>query len=130
MNPTRVLVVEDAEANRLTLSHLLKKLGCDVVECENGLAAWNYLNQSQPSIDLILSDIMMPEMDGIELLKRCRESTALKSIPFLLITAVADKEYMAAAKAAAVDGYIIKPFTFQRLKTKIDEIFPNKKMAV
>ena len=129
MNPERVLVVEDSEANRQTLSHLLKKLGFEVVECENGLAAWNLLSKEHAPIDMILSDIMMPEMDGIELLKRCRETDEFKATPFFLITAVSDKDYMAAAKAAGVDGYVVKPLTFQRLKTKMQEVFPAKKLA-
>jgi CheY-like chemotaxis protein len=127
MKTRRILVAEDSEVNRYTLVHLLKILGFEVVDFDNGLSAWQMLSQGEHEIDAILSDIMMPKMDGLTLLKNCRDHDKCREIPFLLITAVTEKEYMAAAKAGGVNGYIVKPVTFERLKTKMIELFPDLK---
>jgi two-component system chemotaxis response regulator CheY len=69
---------------------------------------------------------MMPEMDGIELLKNVRESARWKDLPFVLVTAVSDKDYIVSAKDYGVNGYILKPVTFHRVTAKLQELFPNK----
>ncbi|MCB0362986.1 MAG: response regulator, partial [Bdellovibrionales bacterium] len=74
----------------------------------------------------ILSDIMMPNMDGLGLLKHVREDSNYQEIPFVLITAVSDKDYIIQAKSLNVNGYILKPVTFQRVTTKLKELFPAK----
>jgi CheY-like chemotaxis protein len=130
-----ILVAEDSAPNRTILVHLLKKLGYDVVECPDGKAAWEELEKlpQEKTVTAVLSDIMMPEKDGIELLRSVRESERYKQIPVVLITAVSDKEYIMQAKALNVSGYILKPVTFQRVLSKLQELFPGKqfpKLAV
>ena len=73
---------------------------------------------------------MMPNMDGLELLKSCRGDDNFKDIPFVLITAVSDREYILEAKELHVNGYILKPVTFQRVTTKLKELFPEKKFEL
>lgn len=123
-----ILVVEDSAPNRTILVHLLKKLGYEVMEAENGEIAWQQLEKfpSDQSVVAILSDIMMPRMDGIELLKCVRSSSRYKTLPFVLITAVSDKEHIMQAKSLSASGYILKPVTFQRVLTKLQELFPEK----
>ena len=123
-----IIVAEDSAPNRKILVHLLKKLGYDVVSCEDGQIAWEHLESGESSnVVAILSDIMMPNKDGLELLKSCRENDKYKEIPFVLITAVSDREYIIEAKNLNVNGYILKPVTFQRVTSKLKELFPNKK---
>lgn len=123
-----ILIAEDSPPNRKILSHLLKKLDYDVIECEDGQEAWDtYLKESKVNnLVAILSDIMMPNMDGLGLLKQVREDSNIKDIPFVLITAVSDKDYIVQAKALGVNGYILKPVTFQRVTSKLMELFPHK----
>jgi two-component system chemotaxis response regulator CheY len=125
-----ILVAEDSAPNRTILVHLLKKLGYDVIEAANGQLAWQELekaaNEAGKNIVAVLSDIMMPEKDGIELLRSVRGFEKYKALPFVLITAVSDKEYIMQAKSLSVNGYILKPVTFQRVLTKLQELFPSK----
>lgn len=121
-----IIVAEDSAPNRTILVHLLKKLGFGVIECINGRSAWDKLQKSDVKVVAVISDIMMPEMDGIQFLKNCRESEKFKDLPFVLVTAVSDKDLIVTAKAHNVNGYILKPVTFQRVTAKLQELFPNR----
>ncbi|HAG92345.1 MAG TPA: response regulator [Bdellovibrionales bacterium] len=124
----RILVAEDSAPNRKILCHLLEKLGYEVLSYDNGSLAWNALcEEENQNVVAIISDIMMPEMSGIDLLKNVRGDEKLKDLPFVLVTAVQEKEYIIEAKAQKVNGYILKPVTFQRVTSKLQELFPNKK---
>ena len=90
-----ILVAEDSAPNRTILVHLLKKIGFDVLECADGEIAWQELEKSKASgisVVAIISDIMMPKSDGIELLKKVRADERFKNTPFVLVTAVSDKD--------------------------------------
>ncbi len=123
----KIIIAEDSPPNRKILMHLLGKMGFEVVGCENGEIAFNALNLPENSNTVaLLSDIMMPVMDGIELLQAVRKSEKFKNLPVLLISAVSDKEYIVQAKNSEVNGYILKPVTYQRVQNKMQELFPNK----
>jgi len=123
-----ILVVEDSATNRNILVHILKKLGYAVIEASDGNEAIKALENppADHQIVAILSDMMMPNRDGISLLKQVRETEKTKTVPFVLVTAVADKNYIIQAKALSVQGYILKPVTFQRVQGKLQELFPQK----
>ena len=122
-----IVVAEDSAPNRKILVHLLEKLNYEVHSFEDGKQAWEKLDSKElTNVVAVLSDIMMPHMDGIEFLKKVRASEPLKDIPFVLITAVSDREYIMEAKDHNVSGYILKPVTFQRVTAKLKEIFPGK----
>ncbi len=122
-----ILVAEDSAPNRNILVHLLKRIGYKVLDFENGKQAWEGLqNSTDKNIVAILSDIMMPEMSGIEFLRQVRDHNKFKNTPFILITAVTEKEYIAESKELRVNGYILKPVTAERIRTKFKELFPNK----
>ncbi|MCB0356127.1 MAG: response regulator [Bdellovibrionales bacterium] len=123
-----IIVAEDSPPNRKILVHLLEKLGYQVESCEDGKQAWEKLESGDiDNVVAVLSDIMMPNMDGLQLLKNVRGKEELKDLPFVLITAVSDREYIMKAKEHNVNGYILKPVTFQRVTSKLKEIFPDKK---
>jgi two-component system chemotaxis response regulator CheY len=123
-----IVVAEDSPPNRKILVHLLEKLGYLVESCEDGKIAWEKLEGGElKNVVAVLSDIMMPNMDGLQLLKNVRANETLKNLPFVLITAVSDREYIMQAKEHKVNGYILKPVTFQRVTSKLKEIFPDKK---
>ncbi len=125
----KFLVVEDSATNRTVLKHLLIKMGFDVIECENGQKAWDVLSDEAQSekVVAVVSDIMMPEMDGIELLNKVRGDSNWQATPFILVTAVMDKAQILEAKRLKVNGYILKPVTFERVSNKIKELFPDRR---
>src|SRR5258707_574302 len=114
-----IIVAEDSPPNRKILAHLLQKLGFKVLAYENGSLAWTALNSGEhPQVVAIISDIMMPVMDGLQLLRHVRAQDSTAKLPFVLVTAVAEKHYIAQAKDLQVNGYILKPVTFQRVTAK------------
>lgn len=129
-NEEYILVAEDSAPNRNILVHLLKRFGYKVIDCEDGEKAWESLqNISDKKLVAILSDIMMPNLSGIELLKKVRHNDQLKALPFVLITAVTEKEYIVEAKELGVNGYILKPVTSERVKSKLKELFPDREFT-
>jgi two-component system chemotaxis response regulator CheY len=126
-----IVVAEDSPPNRKILVHLLEKLDYQVIGCENGQQGWEAVEKLKGNDKLvaIISDIMMPVKDGIEFLKNVRGDEQLKDLPFVLVTAVSDKEYILEAKSMNVNGYILKPVTFARVTAKLQELFPEKKIA-
>ena len=122
-----IVVAEDSAPNRKILAHLLEKLGFHVVACENGQVAWTALTSGEnQNVVAIISDLMMPVKNGIELLTEVRANDKLAKIPFVLVTAISEKEYIVKAKEQNVNGYILKPVTFQRVSAKLKELFPDR----
>ena len=119
----RVLIVDDFATMRRIVRNILRQLGLqNVVEADDGTTAWDVINREK--IDFIVSDWNMPKMTGIELLRKVRGSEQYADIPFLMVTAEAQQENIIEAAQAKVSNYIVKPFTADTLKQKIDKIFP------
>ncbi len=123
-NPNmRVLVVDDFSTMRRIIKNILRQLGFNnVVEADDGTTAWDVLNKDK--IEFIISDWNMPQMTGIELLRKVRGSEEFSDLPFLMVTAEAQQENIIEAVQARVSNYIVKPFTAEVMKQKIDKIFP------
>ena len=118
----RILVVDDFSTMRKIIKNILRQLGFNnVVEADDGTTAWETLNRD--NIDFIISDWNMPQMTGIELLRKVRASEEYASTPFLMVTAEAQQENIIEAVQAKVSNYIVKPFTPETLGQKIDKIF-------
>jgi two-component system chemotaxis response regulator CheY len=116
----RVLVVDDFATMRKIIKNVLKQINMDnVVEAENGKHALSILKSD--NIEFIISDWIMPEMTGIEFLKACKEDDTIKNIPFVMVTAEAQKDSVLEAIKAGVDNYIVKPFTPEKLKEVISK---------
>jgi two-component system chemotaxis response regulator CheY len=119
----RVLVVDDFSTMRRIIKNILRQLGLNnIVEADDGTTAWDTLNKDK--IDFIISDWNMPHMTGIDLLRKVRASDEFSDLPFLMVTAEAQQENLIEAVQAKVSNYIVKPFTPDTLKQKIDKIFP------
>lgn len=124
----KIIIAEDSLPNQKILQHLLTKLGYEVLACNNGLEAWNKLTSEEgKGVVAIISDLMMPEEDGLTFLKKVREHATFSALPFVLVTAVSDKDHIVQAKNLKVNGYVLKPVTFQRVQGKLQELFPHKK---
>ena len=120
-----ILVVDDFSTMRRIVKNCLKQLGFDnITEAEDGAVALEKLKAGE--FKFIVSDWNMPNMMGIYLLKAVRASESLKHIPFLMVTAEAQKENILEAAKAGVSNYIIKPFTADLLTEKMEAIFKNK----
>jgi two-component system chemotaxis response regulator CheY len=118
----KFLVVDDFATMRRIVRNLLKELGfTNVEEAEDGAAALTKLRQG--GFEVVVSDWNMPNMDGLSLLQTMRADAELKSLPFLMITAEAKKENIAAAVQAGASSCIAKPFTAATLQDKLDKIF-------
>ncbi|MCB0415806.1 MAG: response regulator [Bdellovibrionales bacterium] len=124
----KIIVVEDSPPNRKILAHLLTKLGYEVDSFEDGQKAWDFLNgdENKGNIVAVISDIMMPNMDGVQLLSNVRKSDTFQSLPFVLVTAVSDRDYIIEAKNLNVNGYILKPVSLKKIQSKLQDLFPQK----
>lgn len=119
-----ILVVDDFSTMRSIVKDLLRELGFSrFEEAEDGVRAWMMIQSGH--YDFIVSDWNMPNMTGLELLKRVRNDSAVKHIPFLLISAEAKKSQIIEATEEGVNDYIVKPFTAATLNEKIHSIFNN-----
>lgn len=115
----RILVVDDFDTMIRIIKNILNDLGYNnVITARNGEQACQILGKDK--IDFIISDWNMPVMTGIELLKKVKGSPEWSHIPFLMVTAEAEKEHIVEAIQAKVDQYIIKPFTPGMLVEKIN----------
>lgn len=118
----KVLIVDDYSTMRRIIRNLLREVGlANTVEADDGASALPILEAGD--IDLVITDWNMPAMTGIDLLKAVRSDPALESLPVLLVTAEAKRQQIIAAAEAGANGYIVKPFSAQTLKQKIDKIF-------
>ena len=117
----RFLVVDDFATMRKIVRNLLRQLGYQQIdEAEDGVVALRKLKATK--YDMIICDWNMPNMTGIELLKEVRSDESVKAIPFLMVTAEANKENVIEAVKAGVSNYIVKPFTADTLSGKIDAV--------
>ena len=118
----RILIVDDFSTMRRIIKNILRQLDLNnVVEADDGTTAWEVLNKDH--IDFIISDWNMPQMTGIELLRKVRASEDFGHLPFLMVTAEAQQSNILEAAQARVSNYIVKPFTAETMKQKIDKIF-------
>jgi two-component system chemotaxis response regulator CheY len=122
----KILIVDDFSTMRRIIKNLLRELGFNnTMEADDGSTALPMLKSGD--FDFLITDWNMPNMQGIELLKTLRADERLKSLPVLMVTAEAKREQIMEAAQAGVNGYIVKPFTAETLKEKIDKIFERLK---
>ncbi|MDA8090864.1 MAG: chemotaxis response regulator CheY [Nitrospiraceae bacterium] len=122
----KILVVDDFSTMRRIVKNILKQLGFErMEEAEDGQQAYNKLT-SEGGFQFVVSDWNMPNMDGLDLLKKVRSNPELKDLPFLMVTAEAEKHKVIEAIKAGVSNYVVKPFTAEVLKEKLDKIFEKK----
>lgn len=118
----KVLIVDDFSTLRRIIKNILKQLGyVNIEEAEDGVQAFNKLKNG--GFDFLITDWNMPNMTGLELLQKVRETDVTKELPVLMVTAEAEKENIVAAVQAGVNNYIVKPFTADVLKEKMGKIF-------
>ncbi|MFP5491125.1 MAG: response regulator [Bacteriovoracia bacterium] len=126
---TKVLVVDDMLTMRKVVSKILRELGyTDIQEAVDGHEAWEKTKSADKPFGLIISDWNMPKMTGLDFLKNVRADEKLKSTPFLLVTAEAESTQVAEAIKTGVDQYVVKPFSKDALKAKLESA--HKKISL
>ncbi len=124
----KYLVVDDFSTMRRIVKNLLQELGYqNVQEADDGKTAWPMLQTG--NFDFVITDWNMPLMPGLDLLKAIRADEKLKSLPVLMVTAEAKREQIVEAVQAGVSGYVVKPFTAEILKQKLDKILQARAAA-
>ncbi len=117
----KVLIVDDYKTMLRIIRNLLKQIEVnDVEEANEGTEALAKLRAG--NFGLVISDWNMAPMTGLELLQQVRQDTRLKATPFIMITAESKTENVIAAKQAGVSNYIVKPFSAETLKEKIEKV--------
>ena len=114
------LVVEDNLSTLTMLANMLANIGYhDVVTARNGKEAWEKIQSPEAGIDIVLSDMLMPEEDGLQLLQRIRNSEEYWHLPFIMITCVDDMDRIMSVTEEHIDGYLVKPVTEAVIRQKI-----------
>jgi len=122
--PTHILIVDDNEINRNLLNDLVVALGHTPILAEDGFTALKYVQEQ--SFDLILLDIIMPEIDGYEVLTQIKKNFSLRHIPIIMISAIDEMEMVVQCIKMGADDYLIKPFNFTLLKARISACLERK----
>ncbi|MGB0452941.1 MAG: response regulator [Bacteriovoracaceae bacterium] len=123
----RILIVEDSEAGTVFLRQELKTLGFeDILTAGNGVEGIKRVEESEENskpVELIIADINMPKMDGIEMVKQLKVKPERKGIPILIVSAERDKTKVLEAINAGVSQYILKPYSRKDIISKIQSVF-------
>lgn len=118
----KILIVDDFSTMRRIIKNLLRDLNyANTHEADDGTSALPMLKNG--NFDFLITDWNMPGMTGIDLLRAVRSDPNLASLPVLMVTAEAKRDQIVEAAQAGVNGYVVKPFTAQTLKEKIEKIF-------
>ena len=123
----KILVVDDFPTMRKIIRQVLSQIGySEVIEASDGLVAVEVL-KNNPDIKFVISDWNMPNMTVVELLRAIRKDPTHSDLPFLMVTAEADKENIVEAVKNGANNYIVKPFNASTLREKIEKVFSNRR---
>jgi two-component system chemotaxis response regulator CheY len=118
----KLLVVDDSSTMRRIIKNTLARLGYkDILEGADGVEGWTQMD-TNPDIDMLITDWNMPEMNGLELVKKVRADERFKDTPIIMVTTEGGKAEVITALKAGVNNYIVKPFTPQVLKEKLGAV--------
>jgi two-component system chemotaxis response regulator CheY len=115
-----IMVVDDSNAIRQSVSFILKESGYEIMEACDGRDGLDKLKDKK--VDLIISDVNMPNMDGISMIKELRGTEIHKFTPILVLTTESQSSIMQEGKAAGATGWIVKPFSNEKLITTIKKV--------
>ncbi|HJS14415.1 MAG TPA: response regulator, partial [Rheinheimera sp.] len=125
-NEANVLIVEDSATQAAELQFLLENSGCTVWVARNGVEALEILQYRIPTV--IVSDIVMPKMDGYQLCHKIKQSDKTKQIPVILVTALADPRDVVHGLACGADNFIVKPYDERYLLSRIRYFLVNHEL--
>jgi Response regulator containing CheY-like receiver, AAA-type ATPase, and DNA-binding domains len=117
---TRILTVDDSASMRALLNHALSTNGFDVVQADDGVSALEWLAVNE--VDVVITDINMPRLDGFGLIEQVRGGTRHRDRPILVLTTESSDEKKARARAAGATGWIVKPFDTDKLVAAVRRV--------
>ncbi|GHS89782.1 chemotaxis protein CheY [Campylobacterota bacterium] len=118
----KILVVDDSSTMRRIIKNTLNRLNFkELLEAENGAQAWEVLVQNQ-DVGVLITDWNMPEMNGLDLVKKVRAEPKYIDLPIIMVTTEGGKTEVITALRAGVNNYIVKPFTPDVLKEKLESV--------
>ena len=118
----KLLVVDDSSTMRRIIKNTLQRLGHkDILEAEHGLEAWTIL-EANNDINVLITAWNMPELNGLDLVKKVRAEQKYADMPIIMVTTEGGKAEVITALKAGVNNYIVKPFTPQVLKEKLEDV--------
>jgi len=117
----KILVVDDSAAIRQSITYVLQQGGFEVVEGSDGQDGLNII-QGLDSVDLVITDVNMPNMDGITLIKKIRELPKFKFVPIIVLTTESQGSKMNEGKEAGATGWIVKPFSADKLMGVVTKV--------
>ncbi|WP_373070660.1 response regulator [Sulfurimonas sp.] len=109
----KVLIVDDSSVMRMTVSSILKESGYEVIEADNGQSGFD--KAMATPVDLIISDVNMPVMDGLSFVRLLKEQSQYRFVPIIMLTTVTGQSDIEAGKAAGVKAWMVKPFDKAKL---------------
>lgn len=125
--PTKILTVDDSKTVRIIVKKAFKGFACTVLEASNGAEGLDVAAKEIP--DLILLDVTMPVMDGLEMLTRLKSEPALKAIPIVMLTAEGGQENVLKSAKLGARDYLVKPFVEAALIEKCSRIISLETIA-
>jgi len=119
----KIMVVDDSSTMRRIIKNTLNRLGYkDLLEAADGAEAWEQMQQHKDEVGVLITDWNMPNMNGLELVKKVRSQPEFEDIPIIMVTTEGGKAEVITALKAGVNNYIVKPFTPQVLKDKLEAV--------
>ena len=110
----QALVIDDSKGMRMILCKILKRMGFETMEAGDGHIGFESL-EANPELDIVLVDWNMPTVNGLEFVRKVRESPTLSPVPILVVSSESDPRYVDKIKSAGANGYIEKPFTPEQI---------------
>lgn len=118
-----IMTVDDAATMRKMVAFTLRSAGYEAIEAPDGLSALASLRQRP--VDLVITDVNMPGIDGIEVVRRVRAMPEMARTPILLLTTESDAEAKSRARAAGATGWLVKPFQPEQLLAVVARVLPQ-----
>ena len=116
----KILIVDDCGTTRKLLSYIVRERGYKILSASNGIEALEMMAKNP--VDLVLTDLNMPQMDGLELSKNLRQNDAYKELPIIMVTTEAGEADVKKGLEAGVNTYLTKPISPQRLVYEIEKL--------
>jgi two-component system chemotaxis response regulator CheY len=118
----KALIVDDSKAIRMILGRILRELGYEVCEAVDGKDALKVIESEKAAVQLVLADWNMPEMNGLDLVKHLRQNPELASLKVIMVTTETEVDYIVSALEAGANEYVMKPFTKDIIRGKLEMV--------
>jgi two-component system chemotaxis response regulator CheY len=118
----KALIVDDSKTIRMILGRIMRELGYETCEAVNGKDALKVIESEKAAVDLVLADWNMPEMNGLDLVKQLRQNPDFTSLKVIMVTTETEVDHIVSALEAGANEYVMKPFTKDILREKLEMV--------